>query len=137
MNFFVNSSLINSEYTKSEVPGVQGKEVEFVPNLNFKTGLKFGIRDLVFNLQYTYLSKQFTDASNAIESNLSGVIGEIPEYYILDLSSSYTYKNYKFEFGINNVLNHKYFTRRATGYPGPGIIPSSGTNVYTTIQIKI
>ena len=63
MNFFVNSSLINSEYTKSEVPGVQGKEVEFVPNLNFKTGLKFGIRDLVFNLQYTYLSKQFTDAS--------------------------------------------------------------------------
>ena len=89
------------------------------------------------NLQLSYLSSQFTDASNAIESNLSGVIGEIPEYYILDFSSSYSFKNYKFEFGINNLLNYKYFTRRATGYPGPGIIPSAGTNMYMTLQIKI
>ena len=35
------------------------------------------------------------------------------------------------------MLNHKYFTRRATGYPGPGIIPSSGINLYGTLEIKI
>ena len=36
------------------------------------------------------------------------------------------------------MLNHKYFTReRATGYPGPGIIPSSGMNLYGTLEIKI
>ena len=137
MNFFVNSSLINSEYTKSEVPGVQGKEVEFVPNLNFKTGLKFGIRDLVFNLQYTYLSKQFTDASNAVEGNLSGVIGQIPKYSILDFSASYTLKKIKLETGVNNILNEYYFTRRATGYPGPGIIPSEPRSYYLTIQVKL
>ena len=88
-------------------------------------------------MQFSHLSSQFTDASNAIESNLSGVIGEIPEYYVLDFSSSYSYKNYKFEFGVNNILNYKYFTRRATGYPGPGIIPSPGANLYCTLQIKI
>ncbi len=137
MNFFVNSSLINSEYTKSEVPGVQGKEVEFVPNLNFKTGLKFGIRDLVFNLQYTYLSKQFTDASNAVEGNLSGVIGQIPKYSILDFSASYNLKKIKLETGVNNILNEYYFTRRATGYPGPGIIPSEPRSYYLTIQVKL
>ena len=63
--------------------------MEFVPNINIKSGVKFGFNDLLSNIQFSYLSSQFTDASNAIESNLSGVIGEIPEYYILDLSSSY------------------------------------------------
>ena len=105
MNFFVNSSLINSEYTESEVPGVKGREVEFVPNLNFKSGLKFGLKNLVMNLQYTYLSKQFTDASNANDGNLSGVIGQIPKYSILDFSSSYTLKKIKLEMGVNNLLN--------------------------------
>ena len=136
-NFYINSSFINSEYIQSQRNGIEGNKVEFVPNTNLKSGVRFGFNNFISNVQFSYLSSQFTDASNAVESNLSGVIGEIPEYYILDLSSSYTYKNYKFEFGINNVLNHKYFTRRATGYPGPGIIPSSETNVYTTIQIKI
>ena len=136
-NFYINSSLINSEYVATQRNGVLGNKVEFVPNINLKSGIKLGINNFLSNIQFSYLSSQFTDASNAVVSNLSGVIGEIPEYYILDFSSSYSYKNYKFEFGINNVLNYKYFTRRATGYPGPGIIPSSGTNIYSTIQIKI
>ena len=136
-NFYINSSFIKSEYIESQRNGVEGNSVEFVPNINIKSGVKFGFNDLLSNIQFSYLSSQFTDASNAIESNLSGVIGEIPEYYILDFSSSYSYKKYKFEFGINNVLNYKYFTRRATGYPGPGIIPSSGMNLYGTLEIKI
>ena len=136
-SLYLNSSFISSEYVESQRNGVEGNKVEFVPNINIKSGVKFGINNLLSNLQFSYLSSQFTDASNAIESNLSGVIGEIPEYYILDFSSSYSFKNYKFEFGINNLLNYKYFTRRATGYPGPGIIPSAGTNMYMTLQIKI
>ena len=136
-NFYINSSFIKSEYIESQRNCVEGNSVEFVPNINIKSGVKFGFNDLLSNIQFSYLSSQFTDASNAIESNLSGVIGEIPEYYILDFSSSYSFKKYKFEFGINNVLNYKYFTRRATGYPGPGIIPSSGMNLYGTLEIKI
>ena len=136
-NFYINSSFINSQYVESQRNGVEGNKVEFVPNINLKSGIKFGYNNFLSNMQFSYLSSQFTDASNAIESNLSGVIGEIPEYYVLDFSSSYSYKNYKFEFGVNNILNYKYFTRRATGYPGPGIIPSPGLNLYSTLQIKI
>ena len=136
-NFYISSSLINSQYVESQRNGVEGNKVEFVPNINLKSGIKFGYNNFLSNMQFSYLSSQFTDASNAIESNLSGVIGEIPEYYVLDFSSSYSYKNYKFEFGVNNILNYKYFTRRATGYPGPGIIPSPGANLYCTLQIKI
>ena len=43
---------------------------------------------------------------------------------------------FKLEAGVNNLLNEKYFTRRATGYPGPGIIPSSPRNWYLTLQMK-
>ena len=135
-NYFINTSVIESEYIKSDINGITGKRLEFVPKLNIKTGTKIGYKNLLLNLQYTYLSNQFTDSSNSVESNLSGVIGQIPAYDILDFSSSYRLKNYKLEFGINNILDNHYFVRRATGYPGPGIIPSPPRNYYITLQLK-
>ena len=137
LNYFINTSFIDSEYISSEIPGIKGKKVEFVPKSNIKTGLRFGYNNFMLSAQYSYMSKQFTDSSNAISGNLSGVIGQIPSYSILDLSTSYYFKNFTFESGVNNLLNEKYFTRRATGYPGPGIIPSSPRTFYLTIEIKI
>jgi Fe(3+) dicitrate transport protein len=136
-NYFINFSLIESEYIKSLTPGVEGKKVEFVPNINLKTGFKIGYQNYSLNIQYSYLSEQFSDSSNALVGNLSGVIGLIPSYDILDLSSSYSKGAFRFEMGINNLLNEAYFTRRATGYPGPGIIPSPNRNYYLTVQFKI
>ena len=136
-NYFTNISIIDSKYTSSQVNGVEGNKVEFVPNINFKTGIRFGYKNLLSNIQYTYLSKQFTDATNAKLGNLSGVIGEIPAYDILDVSFSFSYKKFKLETGVNNVLNNYYFTRRATGYPGPGIIPSPDRNLYISLEIKL
>ena len=136
INYFVNYSYIQSEYLESDQVGIEGNSVEFVPNHNLKTGLKFGYKNLSFNFQYSFISKQFTDSSNAIGGNLSGVIGEIPKYSLADISLSYKLKNLSFETGVNNLFNEKYFTRRATGYPGPGIIPSAPRNLYFTMQIK-
>jgi len=136
-NIFFNYSYIESKYLKSNEVGITGKEVEFVPKNNFKTGLKFGYKDFAINFQYSYLSSQFTDSSNAISGNLSGVIGQIPSYEISDLSMSYKLRNIKFEAGVNNLFDEIYFTRRATGYPGPGIIPSPPRNSYITLEIKL
>ena len=136
-NYFINASFISSEYTESQQSGVQGNQVEFVPDVNIKTGLRFGYKNLLANVQYSYLASQFTDATNSQDSNLSGVIGAIPQYDIMDVALSYTYKRFKLETGINNVLDETYFTRRATGYPGPGIIPSAPRNFYATLQIKL
>ena len=136
-NIFFNYSYIESKYLKSEEVGITNKEVEFVPKNNLKTGFKFGYKDFAINFQYSYLSSQFTDSSNAKSGNLSGVIGEIPSYEISDLSISYKLRNLKFESGINNLFDEVYFTRRATGYPGPGIIPSPPRNAYLTVEIKL
>ncbi|MEQ8524898.1 TonB-dependent receptor [Gracilimonas sp.] len=139
-SLFANTALTKSDYLNSEIPGVEGNEVEFVPLLNMKTGLNFGYQNLVGSIQYTYVSEQYTDASNAeqnIRDNQSGIRGAIPAYDVLDLSLSWTYKNFTVESGINNLLNSWYFTRRATGYPGPGIIPSPPRTFYATLQLQI
>ena len=65
------------------------------------------------------------------------MIGQIPSYEISDLSMSYKLRNIKFEAGVNNLFDETYFTRRATGYPGPGIIPSPPRNSYVTLEIKL
>jgi Fe(3+) dicitrate transport protein len=136
-NIFLNTSFIDSKYTKSQANGIVGNRVEFVPKVNFKTGFKISYNNLTANFQYSYISKQFTDATNAIQSNLSGVIGEIPSYDILDIGCSYKMGAFLLETGVNNLLDNAYFTRRATGYPGPGIIPSPPRNYYLTLGFKL
>ncbi|WP_368662564.1 TonB-dependent receptor domain-containing protein [Zobellia laminariae] len=121
LNYFANLAITKSEYLSSERNNVEGNEVEFIPKVNLKTGLNFGYDNLLGSLQYTYFADQFTDATNALQDvndNQRGIEGVIPAYDILDFSLSYTYKKWKLEAGINNLLDNSYFTRRATGYPG-------------------
>jgi Fe(3+) dicitrate transport protein len=137
---FFNSALTDSEYIRSEQTNVAGNKVEFIPAWNLKTGANFGYRNFLGRLQYTYLSQQYSDATNApqdINDSQRGIEGAIPAYGILDLSLSYSLGRYKLESGVNNLLNETYFTRRATGYPGPGIIPAQPITWYATLQVKL
>jgi len=133
---FLNLAGIYSQYTKSEINGIVGNQVEFVPNVNLKTGFRFGYRKVKVSFQLSYLSDQFSDATNAIDGGYSAVVGIIPAYYVMDASLAYQLKKLKFEVSLNNLSNNMYFTRRATGYPGPGIIPSDGRAFFLTIAYK-
>lgn len=136
---FVNAAFTKSEYTNSQEVNVKGNQVEFIPEMNLKTGINFGYKNFLAGLQYTYLSDQFTDATNAPQDkndNQRGIEGSIPAYGVLDLSTSYSFGRFRLEAGINNLLDNSYFTRRATGYPGPGIIPAQPLTWYTTLQVK-
>ena len=137
---FVNLAYTQSEYLRSEATNVEGNKVEFLPEVNLKTGVNFGYKNFSSSIQYTYLSEQFTDATNAprdITDNQRGIEGAIPSYGVLDVSASYNYKKWRLEAGVNNLLDNAYFTRRATGYPGPGIIPAEPLTFYTTLQFKL
>ncbi len=134
---FGNAAFIHSNYKKSEIAGIVGKKVEFVPTVNLKSGLRLGYKKLKGSFQYTYLSEQFTEATNARDGGVSAVVGIIPSYYIMDFSISYEIKKIKLEGNINNLTNNFYFTRRATGYPGPGILPSDGRSFFLSLQVKI
>ena len=141
LRYFMNAAFTRSEYLRSEENNVVGKQVEFIPLVNLKTGLRAGYQNLLASVQFTYLSEQFTDVENSripgAGDRREGVIGTIPAYGVVDLSASYTYRRWKLEAGINNLLNARYFTRRATGYPGPGIIPAEPQSFYTTLQFSV
>ena len=134
---FANVALIHSAYKASEIAGITGNQVEFVPNVNIKTGMRVGYNNFKASLQYSYLSNQFSEATNARDGGVSAVVGLIPAYYVMDTSFSYQFNKFKVEGNINNFTNNMYFTRRATGYPGPGILPSDGRSFYVTLQVKI
>ena len=136
--WFANLAMIDAKYINSEESAYEGRKVENVPTFNLKSGLNYKRKNWKFSGQFTYLSKQYTDATNAEEAVSSAIYGLIPSYHVLDISVAYKAKKYfTFESGLNNVLNQMYFTRRAVGYPGPGIIPSEGRSIYLTIQIKL
>jgi len=137
LNTFINFAYTFSRYYKSKTSNVVGKQVEFVPAFNFKTGINFGYNNFESSLQFTAISTQFTDAQNspiaAVGDNRSGIVGPIPGYSVVDITASYKYKQFQFNAGINNLFNKAYYTRRATGYPGPGIIPSVGISPFFTL----
>ncbi len=141
LNFYSNLAITQSRYLKSEIPSInKGNAVEFVPEINFRSGLKLGYKNLLADVQYSYLGEQFTDASNTpqnVNDNQSGIIGSIPAYSVWDVSLAYRYKKLTFETGVNNTFNKRYFTQRATGYPGPGIIPALPRSFYMTVQLKL
>lgn len=140
LNYYVNFAFTRSVFTESEEPGVEDNELPFVPYINLRTGVKGGYKNFLMDIQFSYLSEQFTDATNApqdINDNQSGIIGSIPAYGIFDLSFSYRYRKWTLETGVNNLLDEVYFTQRATGYPGPGIIPALPRSYYITLELKL
>ena len=134
---FGNVALLRGRYVTSLLPGVQGRQVEFVPDVNLKLGSRVGYGPLKASLQYLYLSEQFSDATNSTIFQPSAVTGTIPAYQILDASLAWERRWLRLEASVNNLANARYFTRRATGYPGPGILPSDGRSYFLTVGVKL
>ena len=134
---FVNFSYNNAKYINSDEPAFENKYVELVPPVVLRTGCTFGINKFSISFQYSYTDEHFSDATNATIATPNAVVGIIPSYNTMDISGKYSYKKIQIEMGINNLTNVSYFTRRASGYPGPGILPSAPRNFYIGLQIKL
>lgn len=132
-----NLSLTQANYTKSPIANIEGKRVEYVPLVNWKAGAQFSYKTWKLTYQFSYLSDQYSDATNAEKGGYSAVNGIVPAYYVMDLSAGWTRKWLTIEASCNNLMNVAYFTRRATGYPGPGIIPGDGRAFYITAGVKL
>lgn len=137
LSAFVNFSYIHAVYVRSKEANFVGKDVEYVSPMMLRTGMKFKTKRFSTQLQFSYNAGQFSDASNALEPSGDAVIGYIPSYYVMDFSLRYEFRKwFQAEAGINNLLDASYYTRRATAYPGPGILPSDGRSFYLTLQYK-
>ncbi len=136
ISVFSNFSWMNAVYNGSKEKAFEGKQVELVPPILFKSGVKYKYKKFGASYQYSYTAQQFTDATNSTFT-ANAVNGLIPAYNVMDFSLSYTYRKLTLEGSINNLLDNRYFTRRAEAYPGPGIIPSDARSFYVTLQVKL
>ncbi|MEX2593733.1 MAG: TonB-dependent receptor [Anditalea sp.] len=135
VNLFTNLSAINAHYINSDETAVQDNKVELVPPLSIRSGASLGLGTFNMTFQYSYVHEHFTDASNATLTP-SAVEGIIPSYQVMDLSMSYVFRNVKLGASVNNLADHTYFTRRSSGYPGPGIIPAEGRSFFLSLELK-
>lgn len=135
-SIYSNLTFTGSKYTKSPIANVQGNQVQYVPLINWKAGIQTSWKNLKLTYQLSHLSDQYADATNAKEADYSAVNGLIPAYTLMDFSIGWNWRWLIIEGSINNVANISYFTRRATGYPGPGIISGEGRSFYLTIGVK-
>lgn len=135
LKYFINLSLIDARYINSKSFDIENNNVELSPNVILKTGLTYKYKSVISSFQLSYMSDQFTEASNTKTSS-NAIYGLIPQYMVSDISLKYIGDFYNIETGVNNLFNKMYFTRRAAGYPGPGIIPSDGINFYLNINFN-
>jgi Fe(3+) dicitrate transport protein len=147
LSLFVSLSHINATYTDFRANtynggvlverNLAGNQVENAPRNINRFGATYNIKNLSVTWQLSSIGEAFADASNTVTPNAAATTGFIPSYQVQDLSASFKFlKNYNIKAGINNLTNERYFTRRAGGYPGPGILPADGRIGYVSVGVK-
>lgn len=113
---------------------LKNKQVENAPEQLIRAGINLQFRKLTVSLQGSSVGATFSDANNTVTATQNGQVGLIPGYTVLDWNATYLFSSViQLKAGINNLTDTRYFTRRSGGYPGPGILPSDGRNVYLSI----
>ena len=151
LDFFASVSFIDSRYTDFRIvnatgtaPNIvltennlSGNRVENAPRYIHNFGLSWGNETISITTQYRMSGRIFTDANNTENPSSNGITGLLDKYSVFDLSGEYKFlRNYNVRAGINNLLDEDYATRRAGGYPGPGILPGEGRTFYISLGAK-
>lgn len=139
---FTSTSYFDAFYKKGNVilgnnnTDVTSHKLEAVPTWISRNGLKLAFQRLTFSTQLTYISGSFSDALNTVTPSSNGAKGYVPAYTLLDAALSYRLnRQIRLNFGINNVFDTQYFTKRPTGYPGVGVWSSDGRNIFATLKM--
>lgn len=137
LTLFVNASLTRARYDDDIAEAsARGKHVELVPPATLRSGLTWRHHTLTASLYGSFVAQHYTDATNA-ERSATAVNGLIPSYTVFDLSARWkTLPWLALEMSVNNLFDQRYFTRRAEGYPGPGILPSDPRSAFLTVEIQ-
>ena len=131
---FKTTSVVSGKIVESNLAG---KSVENAPEKINRYGITYSKKGLSLSWQISDIGQAFADASNTMAANAAATTGLIPAYQVQDVSGSYKFKKYAtLKFGVNNLGDSRYFTRRSGGYPGPGILPADGRTWYVGLNVK-
>ncbi len=126
---------VGNDLVKSNL---ENKRVENAPVNILRSGLTYTLQRFSVTGQLSFVDESFADANNTLKPTANGQNGLIPSYTIGDVSAQYAFKKIvTLKAGVNNISNNMYFTRRAGGYPGPGLLPSDGRNFFVTVSARL
>lgn len=115
-----------------------GNRVENAPRYINTFGFTWSLAKFSATYQTKITSDVFTDADNTVKPSKNAQTGWLAGYKVHDLALDYKFlKRFNANAGINNVFNQQYATRRAGGYPGPGLLPNDGRTYYLTLGYKM
>ncbi len=132
ISFFNSFSYVDAKYTTGEF---KGNYVEYAPKTINRFGVTYSLKVFSITFLVSNTAKSFGDANNTVHSS-DALVGIIPAYQVMDWSGRLKFNNYTVKFGLNNMANKIYFTKRTDEYPGPGIIPSTGRTWYVSFCAK-
>jgi Fe(3+) dicitrate transport protein len=141
VNIYASISLLDARYSEWNIPDmsktIKDKKVENAPSEIYRTGINYRYRYFSAGFQFSMVGSTYSDANNTEKANATATSGIIPSYNVIDWTFQYSYRwKYNINGGINNLMDKAYFTRRAGGYPGPGLLPAEGRTAYLGIGIK-
>lgn len=140
ISFYVSYAQIKATYIRWTAPTTSGlpdwdrigNRVENAPDRIMRYGATYAFKSL-FSLTYqvSKVSSAYSDATNTEYPTANAQAGKIPAYTVSDASFTYNITDsFGIRGGVNNIENRVYFTRRAGGLPGPGILPGDGRTYY-------
>ncbi|MEY4930967.1 MAG: hypothetical protein RI909_1691 [Bacteroidota bacterium] len=134
-NNFKVVSIVNNALSETNY---KDKKVEYAPEHILRAGLSYAFKGFSSSIQYSYTDQSFTDANNTQTPSANGQNGLIPAYAIVDVTAGYNHKSgLLVKTGVNNLADKNYFTRRAGGYPGPGVLPADGRTFFVTLGYRM
>ena len=144
LSVFSSTSWMNAEYKNASVAisatenkDISGNQVESVPNWISRNGLNVSYKAFRVTLLYSYVDESFADPANTVTPSANGAKGIVPAYGILDLNMSFRFSNhFNLRFGLNNLTDKQYFTKRPLFYPGPGVWSSDGRGFVLSFGVK-
>ena len=114
-----------------------GNRVEYAPRRTLRAGTDLRWKTAALHVQATSVGGVFTDAANTYTPNAAATVGWLPGYTVWDAQLSLVvYKGIRLNGGVNNLFDAHYATRRATGYPGPGVLPGMGRTLYAGLVMQ-
>jgi Fe(3+) dicitrate transport protein len=115
---------------------LEDKRVENAPEHILRTGATYHYKGVELTYQVSHVSAAFSNANNTETPTADGNNGLIPAYTVQDLTVGYSFKRYTLRAGVNNLADARYFTRRAGGYPGPGLLPADGRTGFVSVGAR-
>jgi len=136
---FASYSYTDARYSNDHKDAAtKGKQVENAPRNILRFGISAGYKSFLLTGQVSYSDKTFSDANNTVTPTANAQNGLIPSYTVTDLTATYKLsKDLSIKSGINNLFDTRYFTRRAGGYPGPGVLPGDGRTFFISVGAKL